>query len=428
METKANYFLIGLFTLAGLLGSLVFLLWLAKVEVDRLYAYYDVLFDDVAGLGNAGDVRYNGLPVGRVVNLRLDPDDPSKVRVRIEVNADTPIKTDTVAVLQGQGVTGVSYVALSGGSPDAEQLPEESVIIADRSPWQSVLEGAPVLLQKAVDLLEDINDVVNDENRAAVDQVLENLTSASGRLDRAMEDFETLSSDLSLAAREVAGFTGRLEALADTADTTLTTATETLTQAQGAISRGEQAFATANDTLNTIDEAFASAKTLIEGDGTDFLRQGTVTAATLDNTLTSLQGPAQNALENATAALGEAEQTFASANKILDEDIDDMITDIRAAVTAFTETTINASENIDEIADEVLAASRSAANFASTLENVVVRNRTQITNFFRLGLPEFLQLTEDARLLVRNMTRFVDRLDRDPARYFFGTQGSEFSR
>ena len=69
METKANYLLIGLFTLAGLVGSMVFLLWLAQVQVDRQYAYYDVLFDNVTGLGDAGDVRFNGLPVGQVVGL-----------------------------------------------------------------------------------------------------------------------------------------------------------------------------------------------------------------------------------------------------------------------------------------------------------------------------------------------------------------------
>ena len=117
METRANYVLIGVFTLVGALGAFFFLLWLAKVEVNRQYAYYDVLFDNVAGLGTAGSVRYNGLPVGQVVELELDETDPSKVRVRVEIDADTPVKTDTVAQLQSQGVTGVSYVALSGGSP-----------------------------------------------------------------------------------------------------------------------------------------------------------------------------------------------------------------------------------------------------------------------------------------------------------------------
>ena len=116
METKANYLLIGLFTITGLLCSMAFLLWLAKVQVDQQYSYYFVHFDNVTGLSNAGDVRYNGLPVGRVVDLQLDPDDPAKVRARIELDVQTPIKTDTVATLQSQGVTGVSFVALTGGS------------------------------------------------------------------------------------------------------------------------------------------------------------------------------------------------------------------------------------------------------------------------------------------------------------------------
>jgi phospholipid/cholesterol/gamma-HCH transport system substrate-binding protein len=109
METRANFVLIGAFTLFGILGSLGFFLWLAKVEVDRQYAYYDILFTDVSGLGDAGDVRYNGLPVGQVVRLSLDRDDPGKVRVRIEIDAATPVKTDTIATLELQGVTGVSY-------------------------------------------------------------------------------------------------------------------------------------------------------------------------------------------------------------------------------------------------------------------------------------------------------------------------------
>jgi phospholipid/cholesterol/gamma-HCH transport system substrate-binding protein len=151
METRANFILIGAFTLFGILGSLGFFLWLAKVEVDRQYAYYDVLFTDVSGLGEAGDVRYNGLPVGQVARLSLDRDDPGKVRVRIEIDAATPVKTDTIATLELQGVTGVSYVSLSGGTPEAARLqaaPGEKfpVITSRRSAVQSLFEGGPELL------------------------------------------------------------------------------------------------------------------------------------------------------------------------------------------------------------------------------------------------------------------------------------------
>lgn len=428
METKANYLIIGILTLVGLAASLVFVLWLAKVEVERQYAYYEVSFENVSGLGSAGDVRYNGLPVGQVIDLRLDPDDPSKVRVRIEVDAATPVKTDTEVSLQGQGVTGVSFVGLSGGSQEAEDLPQNGILIAKASPLQSVLEGAPELLQRAVTLLENVDEVVNEENRAAISDVLGNLASASGRLDRALEDFEALSANLRQAAQEVARFSGRLDSLADTAEVTLTTATDALQRGQSAFAAGEQALLSADDTLKSAGETFAAAQSLIEGELTDFARQGTSTAAQLQATLGRIEAPAMAALDAGNDALREAEQTFASANRVFDEDIEGMINDVRSAVTVFRDTVSNASGAIDSVAEEVLSASQSASAFAATLEGVVVANERQLSNFLRLGLPEFLGLTEEARQLVRNLDRFVDRLDRDPARYFFGTQGSEFNR
>ena len=217
METKANYVLIGLFTLAGILGALGLLLWLAKVEVDRQYAYYDILFDDVSGLGSASDVRYNGLPVGQVVDLNLDEVDSSKVRVRIEIAADTPVNTETVAQLQSQGVTGVSFVGLSGGSETSAALPSGSEIPSERTALQTVFEGAPVVLDRAVVLLENINEVFDPQNRAAVSEMLANLSSASARIDTVLSDFENLSGDLGSAAREIAAFTDRLDSLAKTA-------------------------------------------------------------------------------------------------------------------------------------------------------------------------------------------------------------------
>ncbi|MFT7027154.1 MAG: phospholipid/cholesterol/gamma-HCH transport system substrate-binding protein, partial [Paracoccaceae bacterium] len=122
METRANHVLIGLFTLVGLIGGMLLFLWFAKAEADRAYAYYDVRFESVSGLREAGDVRYNGLPVGQVTGLFLDAEDPSTVRVRLEVNANAPVVEGTVATLQMQGVTGVGYVALSGGAPGAAPL------------------------------------------------------------------------------------------------------------------------------------------------------------------------------------------------------------------------------------------------------------------------------------------------------------------
>ncbi|MEP1933557.1 MAG: MlaD family protein, partial [Roseibium sp.] len=347
------------------------------------YAHYEVLFDSVSGLSEAAGVNYNGLPVGQVVSLEIDPQNTSKIRVRIQVDADTPVKTDTVAKLQSLGVTGVSTVALSGGTAAAAILPEGGQIRAERSAIQSVLEGAPELLEKAIVLLENVNEVVNDKNRAAVTNILDNLDSASGRLNGTLKDFESLSADLGHAAREVAGFADRLGALSNTAETTLTTATKTLTSAQDAIDRSKDAINTAKGTLETVDATFSSAKTLMEGDLSTFIRQGTATATTLETATQRLEPSALAALDSAHSALDEAEETFATVNRLVDEDVDAIVADVRRAVKTFTTTIESASGDIDTISAEVLMASKSASNFVGTLDDIVVQNRRQVSDFLR---------------------------------------------
>jgi phospholipid/cholesterol/gamma-HCH transport system substrate-binding protein len=600
METKANYVLIGAFTLLGILGALGLLLWLAKVEVDRQYSYFDVLFDDVSGLGSASDVRYNGLPVGQVVGLELDDDVAGMVRVRIEVRADTPVNSDTKAQLQSQGVTGVSFVGLSGGDENSEPLPSFSEIPSERTALQSVFEGAPVVLERTVALLENVNDVFNDANKEAVGTLVSNLATSSERLDGVLANFETLSDDLGNAAREIAAFTDRLGQLSESAEGTLATATTALETANGTLANFET-FTTENlvplsddlretsqtatrvlddagaeierlstridqladsgaTVLDSANTTIASVNTLMQSEITPLARDVRTTANTATQAINDVSAQSQRiadrfagladsgvaALDTATVTFNEAQgaiksvdqaaagfdlfttdrlvpltddlratsqtadrviedvgvrtatlvtrldtladegsaaiatftdvfnnanetlewvttamtgatetldlasQTFASANKVIRDDIGGIITDLRTAASTFATTfsgssdgvivdlrkaadtftvaVTNASRNIDTISGEVLAASQSAAKFAGSLETVVSGNQRQLSEFLRLGLPEFLRFTEEARGLVINLERLVNKLERDPARFLLGTQNSEFRR
>ncbi len=428
METRANYLLIGVFTLLGIFGSLGFLLWLAKVEIDRQYAYYDVLFDEVSGLAEAGDVRYNGLPVGQVVSLGFDEADPSKIRVRIEVAAETPVRTDTVARLQSQGVTGVSFVDLSGGSPDADPMPEGGEIRSERSAIQSVLQGAPKLLETAISLLEDINEVVDDKNRDAFSEVLGNAASATKKLDSALENFETLSQDLSLASREVAGFAERLDALSDTAEVTFATATETLKSADDAIQLSADTIRSAKETLGSVEVSFETATELMKTDIRPFLQNGNEAAVGLKEAVSRLEPSISATLDAAQKTFDEAEKTLASVTRVVDVDLGTSLEDFADASRTFTETINEVSGDIEAISAEVLEASRAASGFAGDLREILTRNRRQVSDFLQIGLPEFLRLTEEARRMVSSLDRLVDRVQRDPARFLLGTQGSEFNR
>lgn len=228
METRARYILVGGFTLFGLLALLGFILWLAKVEIDRSFTQYDILFDTVAGLGQASAVRYNGVDVGKVLTIELDRADPSRVRVRIEVAATTPIRKDTVATLASQGVTGVSFVALEGGRADSERLtidpPADVAVIPSKpSVVQGLITDAPDLLAEAKALMEDIRGFATPQNRAAIAEILKNVETASARID-------------SIAAK-TESFVARADETLTRADAALAAAEKTFTSADGVIDK-----------------------------------------------------------------------------------------------------------------------------------------------------------------------------------------------
>lgn len=450
MESRANYFLIGSFTLAAIFAGFGFLLWLAKAEVDQSYASYDILFESVAGLSKSGDVRYNGLLSGRVIAMDIDPEAPSKVRVRIEVSADLPVRADTVARLQAQGVTGVTYVALSGGSAGAEALPNGALIRSERSAIQSVMEGAPAFLEEALLLLKDVRAVVNDENRAAVETLLANLATSSARLDQALADFQDLTGNIGDASIEVGAFARKLQDLSDTAEVTLATATDALTVAKATIQRTEGAVIAAETTFET-------ANSVMQGELTSLIRSARATSDTMNATLKSLepgaratlaatqsltedQIPALISQATKTAAnidqqvslagqtLEDASALFVSARASVEEDVRLTLQDLRGTLGTISTVVDGAAEDIDAIGGQVRLASASVANTAQTFEGIVVENRRQMSDFLRVGLPQIQKLAEEGADLFSNMKRLVRRIERDPARFLLGTQTSEYRR
>ena len=211
METRANYILIGAFTILGFIGMLVFSLWFARLELDRQFAYYDVKFTSVSGLGRASDVRFAGLPVGKVVSVALSPDGDGTVLVRLEVKAITPVRTDSVATIESQGVTGVSFVGISPGQPDNPLLLDVTqkvipMIPAGRSMLQSLSEDAPELMNEVLRVAKDVSALLSTDNLQRVDNILANLDRASEGFAQSLEDFSVVAGAISAFAVEISNF------------------------------------------------------------------------------------------------------------------------------------------------------------------------------------------------------------------------------
>ena len=159
METRASHVLIGAFALATLILGFLFVLWVGKLSLDREWDYYDILFTEaVTGLTVGGAVQYNGIQIGEVRKLSLDPKNPSRVIAHVRVAGDTPVKVDTKAKLAFTGLTGVAVIQLSRGSAKAaplERTPGQTwpTIVADTSALQK-------LLTSSEDIITSLNDVI----------------------------------------------------------------------------------------------------------------------------------------------------------------------------------------------------------------------------------------------------------------------------
>ncbi|MDQ3288161.1 MAG: MlaD family protein [Pseudomonadota bacterium] len=191
METKANYVLIGAFTLFVALFLLLFALWAAKFSSERSWREYLVIFNEpVTGLTEGSSVQYNGISVGTVKKLRLAPDDPRRVIAQLRLQADAPVKVDTRAKISMVSLTGSPIIQLTGGSPSSPALAsvdtrEVPVIQTEASALQNIADTANRLVAR-------LDQVLSEENVARVSSTLENLESITGAVADQREDLQAM--------------------------------------------------------------------------------------------------------------------------------------------------------------------------------------------------------------------------------------------
>ncbi len=202
METRANYVLIGAFTLMVSIALLLFGLWAAKYSSERSWQRYMIVFDEaVTGLSVGSPVQYNGISVGSIEKLSLDPRDPRRVVAIVRADAATPIKTDTRAKMAITSLTGPSIIQLSGGTPGAPLLTsvdqrETPVILTTPSALQNITDTANRIVER-------MDPVLSDENVAHISATLENLDRISGTLAAQDKGMEALLVSARDAARSL---------------------------------------------------------------------------------------------------------------------------------------------------------------------------------------------------------------------------------
>ncbi|HEY6656137.1 MAG TPA: MlaD family protein [Methyloceanibacter sp.] len=257
METKANYLMIGGFVLGVLALAFIFVFWMTNLAGGGK-RYFIVFDSSVAGLTTGSSVGFNGIKVGEVQSMQLDPADARKVQVLISVHADTPVRENSHASMQSLGLTGGTGIQVSAGTPDSPFLVATAetpipVIAADRGGGQGMFDAAPAVMNNANALLLRLNDLVA-ENQESIHKTLTNVENVTTMLDQRKEDISKTITDVQTGAQSFKDLSGKLEvSLGDNLDGLTRTAKDSLQEFGNFMREGRRAAATLNSVLEKFE-------------------------------------------------------------------------------------------------------------------------------------------------------------------------------
>lgn len=291
MERDAHYAAVGIATVALMVALAVFFIWLARLSFTEDYDVYDIVFyGPVRGLSEGGEVHFNGIRVGEVTDLNLDPQQGDQVIARVRLNGTTPVRVTSRAQLEPQGITGLNYIQITAGNPESailkSQYPENviPVIQSQPSPIAELLSGSGTVLAQTVDALNRINRVMSDDNIRSLSTSIKNV--------------EALSSELE--ARK------------------------------GMFAELEQALAKANSAIGEYEALGVSARQLVEGDGREAVANINAAAedaraaiASVNRSATGLEQPlgdfARNGLPQLEQSIAGLEEATGSLQGLVNE-------------------------------------------------------------------------------------------------------------
>lgn len=426
METKANTALIGAFTLVVLALGFVFIYWLARGSETTATTPLTVIFEDpVTGLSVGSQVVFNGIKVGDVKSLNLDPDNPKVVIATLHVQPLRSIKTDTQVTLGFQGLTGVGYVEMAGGSPTLapiwEAMPEPTITAA-RSSMQDLLAGARTILARTDETLQSVERLVS-QNTDDISQAIRDVRGFTGALAENSDNVAEFLKQVAAASAGIAEATAKL---------------------QGIVGRSEALIAAVDPAL--VGSTLANIATATESLATQSQRFKTIAERT-DSITADLQGFSQHlpALGQRADALlaavdpGKVTKTLDDVNQFTtalagaSDDIDAIMGDARAVATRFkglgdradslmTKLDSMAGQGtggILEDAQATLAAIRGAADSFNAQVAVLGGG---LGEFSDRGLRDFQNLVSEGQRTISRLDRVISDLEQNPSGLLFGGQ------
>ena len=218
METRAHFVAVGTFVLAVIFLAFVAVLWLGHTEFgEQAKRYYIFFSGSVAGLNKGSQVQYNGIPVGQVVDIRVDPGNLEQIQVTVEINTSiVEIKSDARAFLDTNMLNGIATIQIRGGTREASDLEpapghKYPIIKAGRSELEEVKASLPELVADLKNAAHGVNALLDENNRRVVSETLQNIQTITGAFVEPSKEVSEVVDNAKKAVVELKSFVQDLD-------------------------------------------------------------------------------------------------------------------------------------------------------------------------------------------------------------------------
>ena len=453
METRANYAVIGIFTVLIIAMGFGFVYWLKRFDEVGQRSELRLEFDGtVNGLAKGGVVYFNGIKVGIVSSLDIDPEDPSKVVVYASIADSTPVKPDTRAEVNFNFLTGVAYVEMFGGSNAGTNIlqgPGEPTLKGVPSSLTDVISGANRMFKSAEVSINRVNDMISDVT-PSVTKSIQNVEAFTKALADNADGVNQFLGNVSEMSKTVGTLSVKLESIVDQADKTI--AVIDADKVSATISSAEAFMKRIDDASTNIGPIMTDARK-VASDMTQF-------SAKLDATLDNLNGVVaafdSQKIETTLDGISKFSEKLGGAS----DDFDQIVADAKSAADNVNQFTTNirshtgdvdtiiaeakqltqrvnaASTRLDGLlgkADaflgseggenffaEAAGAAKAIRQIAETFDRRADDIAGGLARFSGRGLDNVSALVNELRASVARIDRAVSAIERDPASFVFG--------
>ncbi len=449
METRANYIVVGIVTLAVLLASFGFVFWIAKFGDGSNRAKLEIRIPgSVTGLSVGSQVLFNGIKVGVVKRLAIDAQNPKGVIADTEVDSDTPITFKTEATLGFQGLTGQAYIELKGGDPNAINLLKAAEITgetphidADPGAVNNLINQAQDIAKKADQVLNGLDGFVKD-NRQPLTETFANAQKFSDALAKNADGIDEFLSSVGTLSKTLTSVSGRLESTLTTAEELLKTVDKAkvdhilanadkvstdLAASSGDIKKLTESIGKTVQSINVFSEK--ASKSL---DGLDKILNAT-DATKVASAISNIEETAKSAklamedISKTTTKIGaraeDIDQIVANTKDFTDKlsHTRELFDDVLVKVSAFLGSTDGQGAGLVAEAKSTLIAFRQVAD---TLNAKLGPITDGLAKFSGRGLSNVDSLVQNTQRSVSRIEEAISELQKNPQRLIFGGTGS----